>query len=121
MFETSRPVPSPRLLRYISLYVLYALIIAMAYYVVVHVWPSAVVVMIGAFLGHTAANRLAYMLSMVLVGIAMFVVVMAAEPYLRRGMEQRQLLVRFARVAVPIGLVGLLGWFLWRVAVMLME
>lgn len=120
MFETTRPVPPPKILRYIALYILYALIVAMAYVVVVQIWPSTVLAMIGAFLGRTAANRITYMLSMILIGSVMFVAVLAAEPYLRRGMEQRRLLWRFARIAVPIGLFGLLGWLLWRIALMLL-
>lgn len=119
MFETTRPVPPPKALRYMVLYILYALIIAMAYFIVVQVWPPAVVAMIGAFLGHTAANRITYMVSMILVGTVMFVAVLAAEPYLRRGMEQRHLLMRFVKVAVPIGLFGLLGWLLWRIGITL--
>jgi hypothetical protein len=120
MFEATRPVPPPRLLRYVALYILYALIVAMGYIVVVHVWLSAIVAMIGAFLGHSYANRIAYMVSMVVLGTIMFIVVIAAEPYLHQGMEQRQLLMRFARLAMPIALLGFLGLLLWRIGVMIM-
>jgi hypothetical protein len=49
---------------------------------------------------------------MLLLGLGLFILVMAAEPYLRHGMERRQLLRRFGRLALPLVIAGALGLLL---------
>jgi len=42
-------------------------------------------------------------------GTALFGPVIVAEPYLRNGVKQRRLLYRAVRLAIPLGLFGMLG------------
>jgi hypothetical protein len=45
----------------------------------------------------------------VLLALALFILVMAAEPYLRGGIRRQRVVQRFARIAVPLGVVGIIG------------
>ena len=106
--------PSKRsvLLDYLLCYALYALLIICGVVVVFVIWRNAIVAMIAAFMGRSEANRIVYLGSMLLLGLGLFILVMAAEPYLRHGVERRQLLRRFGRLALPLLIAGGLGLLL---------
>jgi len=106
------PPKRPVLLDYLLCYGLYALLIICGVVVVFVIWPSAILAMIAAFMGRSQANRIVYMALMLLLGLGLFILVMAAEPYLRHGMERRQLLRRFGRLALPVVIAGGLGLLL---------
>ena len=47
-----------------------------------------------------------------LLGLGLFILAMAAEPYLHNGVRRHQLLRRFARLAVPLAVAGIAGMLL---------
>jgi thiosulfate reductase cytochrome b subunit len=108
MAET-QPTGRPTWLAYLACYALYALLIAGGIAILFLVVRPAVLALISALLGSSQANRIVYLASITLLGLGLFILVMAAEPYLRNGVERRQLLRRFIRIAAPVVIVGALG------------
>jgi hypothetical protein len=101
----------PSRVDYVVCYVLYALLLALDIAVLL-IWRVTILVLIGAFIGPSPANSGIYDVSLVVLGIALFCLIIAAEPYLRIGLKQGRLLYRFARLATPLGLFGMLGLLL---------
>jgi hypothetical protein len=87
------------LLCYALLAVLFALTIALIF-----AWSQALVALISVLIGRSFANRAIYQVSLVLVVLALFIVFMGAEPYLRNGVQKGVLVRRFSRVAIPMGI-----------------
>ncbi|MDQ3855244.1 MAG: hypothetical protein M3281_02460 [Chloroflexota bacterium] len=115
--------PSNRslLLQYVLCYVLWLVIIALGYVVIVIIWRQALQSVLLAFIDETDIDaRLAsdaiFRFSFVLMGLGFFVMIMGGEPYLRRGVERRQLLPRFFRLATPLGIAGIVGAIVWGIA-----
>ena len=98
-----------RLLRYLACYVVYVLILALGVVVVFVIWSQAILIVQAVFFPDSAWNHFLYLLSMVLLGLGVFILVMAAEPYLRTGVPKCQLVKRSVRLLVPLGLLGLVG------------
>jgi hypothetical protein len=73
------------------------------------IWRNAVLALLAAFMGRNQANRLIYLASMALLGLALFILVMAAGPYLRSGLERQQLMRRFRKLAIPLVIAGALA------------
>jgi hypothetical protein len=94
---------------YLTLYALYIGLIIPGTIAVLLIWRNAILALLAAFMGRSQANRLIYLASMALLGLGAFILVMAAEPYLRNGMQRRQLMRRFRKLAVPLVIVGALG------------
>ncbi len=119
MMELSEKRWSQTLVRYGACYALYALLVALGV-AVLFIWPTTILALIGAFIGLSEANELIYMLSNLLLGLSLFTLVIAGEPYLRGGMRRRQLRRRFVRLAVPLGLLGGLGLLLqmWAISIL---
>src|SRR5919205_942377 len=99
MQELSEKRWSPRPVNYVGCYALYALLVVLGV-TVLFIWPTTVVALIGAFIGLSEANELIYMLSNLLLGLSLFVLVMAGEPYLRHGVQCRPL-GHAARASAP--------------------
>ena len=76
------------------------------------IWRVTILVLIGRFIGPSPANTGIHNFSLVVLGIALFGLIIAAEPYLRNGVKQGRLLYRAARLAVPLGIFGILGLLL---------
>jgi hypothetical protein len=108
MPETSEPVQRNKVIDYLVCYALYAVLLVLCYFIFV-TWTSLVLGLIGAFLGPTVANGTIYSFFLVLLGIALFVLVMAAEPYLRGGIHRQRVVQRFARIAVPLAAIEIVG------------
>jgi len=124
----------PKYWHYALCYLLYAAILALCYYAF-WTWRATIEVLAGYYY-RTDSTRVAfqatYLVIILLVGIALFVLAMASESYLRRSFGPggirgwalhpvRRVLVRFAQIAVPmiVSLVvalGLQAWTLWRAA-----
>jgi hypothetical protein len=119
MLELSEKRWSPRPVNYIACYALYALLVALGV-TVLFIWPTTILALIGAFIGLSEANELIYMLSNLLLGLSLFTLVIAGEPYLRSGIRRRQLRRRFVRLAVPLGLLSALGMLLqlWAISLL---
>ena len=111
MLTTNQPVRRPTRTDYVACYALYALLLALDVAVLL-IWRVTILVLIGRFIGPSSANAGIYDFSLVVLGIALFGVILAAEPYLRNGVKQGRLFYRAARLAVPLGLFGILGLLL---------
>ena len=90
---------------------LFIVLLVLAYLAIFVIWRSTllsmyVVVMEGR---HWSVTRLLYLLSIVALTICGFIFVMAAEPYLRGGVERRDLARRFLRLFVPLLVLTILG------------
>ncbi len=116
MPQTSSPSNRELRLAYIACYGLLLLLFVLSI-LVFFVWRAAVITMIAAFIGTSAANSLLYLGPMTLLGIVLFLVVMAAEAYLRTGVERRQLRRRFTRFAVPLVIAAVVALLLQTLAV----
>jgi hypothetical protein len=95
-------------LDYVACYGLYILLLALDVAVLL-IWRVTILVLIATFIGPSPANSSIYNFSLIVLGTALFGLIIAAEPYLRNGVKQGQLLYRAARLAVPLGLFGMLG------------
>src|SRR5919202_4809173 len=120
MMELSEKRWSPRAVNYVGCYALYALLVVLGV-TVLFIWPTTVVALIGAFIGLSEANELIYMLSNLLLGLSLFTLVIAGEPYLRSGIRRRQLRRRFVRLAVPLGILSVFGLVLQTWAISLLR
>ncbi len=96
------------ILAYLACYSLYLVLIVLALLGFV-VWRGTIVALLATFMERSYAGRLIYIVGMLGLGIALFVLVMSAEPYMRHGVERHQLLRRFTRMAVPIVVVLVVG------------
>src|SRR5215213_1050442 len=91
---------------YLACYALYIGLIIPGSIAVLLIWRNAVLALLAAFLGRSQANRLIYLASMALLGLGLFILVMAAGPYLRSGVERQQLMRRFRKLALPLLIAG---------------
>jgi hypothetical protein len=108
MLTTNTRTRQPRRLDYVASYVLYALLLALDIAVLL-IWRVTILVLIATFIGPSPANSGIYDFSLVVLGLALFGLIIAAEPYLRNSVKQGRLLYRAARLAVPLGMFGMLG------------
>jgi len=99
----------PTLRGYLACYALYIGLIIPGTVAVLMIWRSAILAMLAAFLGRSQANRLIYLASMAVLGLCGFILVMAAEPYLRSGVQRQKLMFRFRKLAIPLVIAGALG------------
>ena len=108
------------LVSYGACYTLYAVVFALAVAVLL-LWRTTVLALSAAVLGESDLAPLLYGAVMALLGFGLFVLTLAAEPYLRTGIRRRQLRRRFARLAVPLAIAWGLGFVLQIVAVALVQ
>ena len=99
----------PTLRGYLACYALYIGLIIPGTVTVFLMWRNAILALLAAFMARSQANRLIYLASMTLLGLGLFILVMAAGPYLRSGVERQQLLRRFRKLAIPLVIAGALG------------
>jgi hypothetical protein len=99
----------PTWLEYVACYALYLLLIVGGGATLFFLLRRAILALITTLLGPSEANRLIYLASITLLGLGLFILVMAAEPYLRNGLVRRQLLRRFIRIAMPVVVAAVLG------------
>ena len=111
---------SHQLVSYAACYALYAVVFALAVAVLL-LWRTTVLALSAAVLGASDLTPLLYGTVMALLGLGLFVLTMAAEPYLRSGVRRRQLRRRFARLAVPLAIAWGLGFVLQIVAVSMLQ
>lgn len=99
----------PQLVDYIVCYMLYATLFVLGYVTVFSVWRQAILTLLVATLDDTYTIRTIYLVSILLMGIVLFVMVFVAEIYLRDGIPRQQLRRRYTRLAVPLLVICLLG------------
>jgi len=100
---------SPNLRSYVACYALYIGLLIPGTLAVLFIWRNAILAMLAAFLGRSQANRLIYLASMAILGLCGFILVMAAEPYMRSGIPRGRLMQRFRKLAIPLVIAGALG------------
>lgn len=93
---------------YVGCYALFAVVLLLAY-LTLFIWRVNVMMLLGIFLGNKYASGAAYLFIMVLIGIALLIVVLSAEPYLRKGVGRHQLVRRFAGFALPMAAIVAVG------------
>src|SRR5262245_57393003 len=108
MAETRTP-KQPTWLEYLACYALYILLVVGSAATLFLVLRPALLALIVALLGQSRVNRIVYLGGITLLGGGLFILVMAAEPYLRNGVERRQLLRRFFRIGTPVIVAAVLG------------
>ena len=94
--------------RYVAVYALYALLLILSYLVFM-VWQRTILLLVSTLLESDSAVVAVHSIVVILIGLGLFVLVIAAEPYLRGGLRRRQVGSRFARLAVPLGATIVLG------------
>src|SRR5260370_38411093 len=86
---------------YVACYALYALLLVLSYVVFV-IWSQTILLALGVLVDQQQATPALWGLGMLIVGISLYLLVLAAEPYLRNGVPNRQLRARFLRIAGPM-------------------
>ena len=86
---------------YVVCYVGYAVVLALSYFVFV-VWREVVALLVGMLLSYQSSSQAVYGLFVVLIGLGLFGLVMAAEPFLRKGVTRGDLRGRLAKVILPL-------------------
>jgi hypothetical protein len=73
------------------------------------IWQQTFLLFLGATLGDSESTPALLGIWIILLGFGFFGLVMVAEPYLRGGVRNGQLLRRFARLAIGLAAVLALG------------
>jgi hypothetical protein len=113
----SRPLSSsakPHAWRYAACYALFLVVLGLSVLDFV-IWWQALLVLVGVGITAPEIGPAVWAVGIVLVGLAMFALVMVAEPYLRAGVRRQQLGRRFVRLAAIVVVVGALGLFIEEV------
>jgi hypothetical protein len=105
---------------YLLCYLLFLLLGALLYYDVFVIGVAALRLLAPLMFrgGRCCPENALFSFAFLGMGIGGFVWVMAAEPYLRHGVERGDLRRRFTRLAVPLVVAGLLGTLFWFLASM---
>lgn len=86
---------------YAVCYGLFGVLLALCYFTFV-AWQQAITLVVGVVLDRSEGVQAVLGLGAVFVGMGLFVFVMSAEPYLRRGVERGILRSRFVRLLLPL-------------------
>ncbi|HWQ14758.1 MAG TPA: hypothetical protein VNL77_18310 [Roseiflexaceae bacterium] len=101
------------IMRELAFFALYIVLIVLGLFVGLVVWREA---LFFVFYQWIALDiwwaRFLYMLAVVVGAIALVAGLLVAEPYLHGGKARGQLLHRFLRVAVPLAVLGVVGWII---------
>ena len=98
--------------QYVLCYALFAALIALVVYVVFIIWRYAIDDLVHRFVEKTWAYNAFQNFGLLGLTIVGFVLVMAAEPYLRHGIARHEVLRRFGKLALPIVIAGAAGLLL---------
>jgi hypothetical protein len=112
----TQPKQKPSWQAYLACYALYFLLIVAGVATLFLILRPALLALIGMLLGQSQANRIVYLATITLSGLGLFILVMAAEPYLRNGVERQQLIRRFLRIAAPVIVAAILGLLMLAIA-----
>lgn len=80
------------------------------------VWRQAGFFVFGWLLGESYWLPVAAGVWQILLGLGLFVLVMATEPYLRHGVRQHQIRHRSARILVPLAAAAIAGGIVQEIA-----
>lgn len=90
---------------------LFLVLLFVGYLAIFVVWREALLSVLAVVLQgrHWSISRLLYMLGVVAFTVGGFVFLMAAEPYLRGGVESHDLRRRFLHLFIPLAAITLIG------------
>lgn len=98
----------PRWHGYLYCYLLFTGVIALALLVLL-IWRLDVLMLLALVVGSPWVLGAVYPALVTVLGLSLFVVVMACEPYLRRGVVTHEVTRRFRRFAVPLAIAFVIG------------
>ncbi|HMO59312.1 MAG TPA: hypothetical protein PKC19_18300, partial [Roseiflexaceae bacterium] len=99
-----------RIRREVGFYALYIALIALTLFVGLIIWRQALQFVFYGPIDFGWWARFLYMFSVVSGSIVMVLGILIAEPYLNTGKQRGELMQRFWRIAIPVGLFGILGY-----------
>ena len=116
----TKPDWRPGFRDYVACYALYLLLLALSV-LTFYLWYNAAQWLFPVLLGYdlAVAAGLTVDLAIVLVGTSMFLLVILAEPYLRSGVQRREVRRRFLRLAAPLVVASLVAFAIPTVLVLL--
>jgi len=100
--EKTEPAKWHTLGAYVACYALYILLIIPGIVAVFLLWRNVILALLGAFMPGNQMNNFIYLVTVALMGLGAFVLVLAAGPYLHRGVEQRRLMHHFGRLLLAL-------------------
>ena len=112
--QAARPT-AHEVLPYVAIYALYAGLVVLSG-IVFFTWSPTILALVVAFVANEDWQRTLYLFGRTLVGLILFLFVMAAEPYLRAGVQRGQLVRRSIYLLVAIGVAGGIGIIVRRLA-----
>lgn len=99
---------NPPLSAYVVCYLLFFGLLA-ASVAIFFSWTVTIKVLLAVFGLRWEVNNLIYLFGMAVIGLILFILVAAAEPYLRGGVERKELARRALRMGLALGAVWLVG------------
>lgn len=111
MYREREGILSPTWRAYALSLGLFLVLLVVGYVAIFIVWREALLDMLAVVLQgrHWSISRLLYMLGVVGLTIVGFIYLMAAEPYLRVGVERHDLRRRFLRLFIPLAVITIIG------------
>jgi hypothetical protein len=93
---------------YVLCYAFYAVLLALSYVVFV-IWSQTILLALGAFVDGPEQIPALWGVGLIVVGFSAYLLLLVAEPYLRGGVQKRQLQRRFLRIAGPLVAIIVVG------------
>lgn len=111
MYRERDGIVTPTWRAWLTCYGLFAFLLVLSYVVIFLIWREALLVIFAVLMSgsHWSVTRVLYLLGVLAFAFGGFVYVMVAEPYLRGGVECRQLKRRFKRLFIPLAVIALIG------------
>lgn len=75
----------------------------------IFIWRETLLTLIAVYFGRQGSNRAFFQVGILVLGFAVFLTILGAEPYLRSGVERHRLGQRFLRLAIPLLVFGVVG------------
>jgi hypothetical protein len=110
MSEMTEKLRGNKIAREVGFYALYIVLIALGLFVGLIIWRQALGFVFYGPIDFGWWARFLYMFSVVVGSMLMVVGILVAEPYLNAGKEKGELVQRFLRAAVPIVILGVIGY-----------
>lgn len=98
--------------QYVLCYTLFAVLMALSIVVIFGIWNNTLAMLVKRYVEKPWAYNAYQNFGLIGLTVLGFVLVMAAEPYLRHGVERNKLLPRFGKLALPLVLAGAAGLLL---------
>ena len=100
------------ILRELGFFALYIVLIVLGLFVGLVIWREALYYVFYGWIDFGWWARFLYLLTVVIGSILLVAGLLVAEPYLNAGKQRGELVRRFLRAAVPLVVLGLIGWLI---------